>query len=124
MVRLRLCDAPQPAVMTIAVVGHASDRVAATCSDADVVLKRTGTVWDGEGPQPRRPVITFIPLALTLVNRVSNAVKAYRLRQAEREIARVLTLFGGRGISPETKQRLVTDYMAGRPFAIHASELW
>ena len=65
----------------------------------------------------------FIPLALTLPNRVSHAVEAYRLRQAEREIARVLALFGNRSISPETKERLVSDYMAGRPFAIHAIEL-
>ena len=42
----------------------------------------------------------FIPLALTLLNRVSSAVEAYRLRQAEREIAHVLTLFGSRGIIP------------------------
>ena len=54
---------------------------------------RTGSARDGSGPQPRTPAIMFIPLALTLPNRVSHAVEAYRLRQAEREIARVLALF-------------------------------
>src|SRR3954471_20960084 len=125
MVGVRLCDTRQPAVMIGAIVGHASNRVAATCSDADLAAhktknrKRPGwlrstakeTRHDAHASRPQR------------LSSLLHALKAHRLRQAEREIACVLNLLGSRWLNPKTKRRPMADHPVGPPFTIHATEL-
>ena len=53
----------------------------------------------------------------------SKAYAAWRKRCAEREVARFLELLGGRLIDSAVEQRLVADYLANRPIAVHASQL-
>ena len=55
--------------------------------------------------------------------RLLDAREALRVRRAEREITRFLDLLGGSSISSEVRRRLVADYLANKPLAIHASQL-
>ena len=57
------------------------------------------------------------------ITRVLETWTAVRVVRAEREIARFLDLLGGSSIDPEVKDRLVADYLANRPLAIHARQL-
>ena len=55
--------------------------------------------------------------------RLLDVREAMRMRRAEREITRFLDLLGGSSISSEVRRRLVADYLANKPLAIHASQL-
>ena len=55
--------------------------------------------------------------------RLLDVREALRVRRAEREITRFLDLLGGSSISSEVRRRLVADYLANKPLAIHASQL-
>ena len=55
--------------------------------------------------------------------RLLDAREALRVRRAEREITRFLDVLGGSSISSELRRRLVADYLANKPLAIHASQL-
>jgi hypothetical protein len=55
--------------------------------------------------------------------RLLDAREALRVRRAEREITRFLDLLGGSSISSELRRRLVADYLANKPLAIHANQL-
>jgi hypothetical protein len=56
-------------------------------------------------------------------SRLLDVCEALRVRRAEREITRFLDLLGGSSISSEVRRRLVADYLANKPLAIHASQL-
>ena len=55
--------------------------------------------------------------------RLLDVREALRVRRAEREITRFLDLLGGSSASSEVRRRLVADYLANKPLAIHASQL-
>jgi hypothetical protein len=55
--------------------------------------------------------------------RLLDAREALRVRRAERAITRFLDLLGGSSISSEVRQRLIADYLAKKPLALHASQL-
>ena len=57
------------------------------------------------------------------ITRVLETWTAVRVVRAEREIARFLDLLGDSSIDPEVKERLVADYLANKPLAIHARQL-
>ena len=68
--------------------------------------------------------MSFIVVVLTRVLALpSGAYRAWRMRCAKREVARVLDLLGGRLIDSAVEERLVADYLANKPLAIHASQL-
>ena len=68
--------------------------------------------------------MAMIVATLTYWTRRLLAVReALRVRRAEREITRFLDLLGGSSISSEVRRRLVADYLANKPLAIHASQL-
>ena len=68
--------------------------------------------------------MAMVVATLTYWTRRLLAVReALRMRRAEREITRFLDLLGGSSISSEVRRRLVADYLANKPLAIHASQL-
>ena len=68
--------------------------------------------------------MAMVVATLTYWTRRLLAVReAMRMRRAEREITRFLDLLGGSSISSEVRRRLVADYLANKPLAIHASQL-
>ncbi len=68
--------------------------------------------------------MAFIIAAIArCTDRFLDAQAAARVRRAERAIARSLEPLGGEAVGPAVKRRLVADYLANRPLAVHSSEL-
>ena len=75
-------------------------------------------------PETNLAKFTKLLSELFMLDRADLDFGIYRIMNSKREeITRFLDLLGGSSISSEVRRRLVADYLANKPLAIHASQL-